>query len=118
MGKKLIAWVQNTKLILSVVKIFIGVIIGVGTAVPVFYGVASDLLNKNEAIAFIDVKYKMDCLTWDINSEFYNDIRPFDLEYVMDRYALLKDDYKTKALESRMENINDFYKNLIKGNGS
>ena len=112
MSKKFTEWIKETKLVLSVVKIIIGVFIGVGTVMPVMYGMANELISKT---CYIDVKYKIDCVTYDINSEFADDIRPFDLEYVMDKYAILHVKYKNPGMQAKMKNIERYYESLING---
>lgn len=110
----------------SLLKILIGVAIGIGCTLPAMYAVVNSAVEKavsvavaeatkrNDCIDFMTAKYGIDCILDDMK-EFPDDLRPMDLEYVINLWDAVREEYKTPVLKTNIEQINEFYKKIKGG---
>lgn len=109
---------DNSKLALSIIKIFIGLVMGIIGMTPVLYITVNKAVAKanerNDGIHFIMTRYKINCVFYDIQ-DFPEDLRPMDLDYVLDLYETIDKKLKTPGLNFKVASIEAFYKKLVGG---
>lgn len=114
--RKFRQWAKDVNLFLSVLKITIGVIIGVATAIPAMYVTITKSVEaamvSHEGQHFISTRYKIETITKDIR-EYPDDLTVLDLEYILDEWELLRKEHKTPGLKAKIKNIQRFYDKIL-----
>lgn len=111
-------WAIKVKLLASIVRIVIGIILGATGMYPIMYNAFTKALNevnvRNELFDFITLQYKIDCVMDDIQN-FPDDLRAIDLEVVLNLWELTSDNFKTPGLKFKVNRIENFYIDLTGG---
>lgn len=111
-------WAQEVKLWYSLLKIFLGILIGIATTIPSMWAIVNnavqEAVTENDFIDFLWTKYKIDCIIEDIQN-YPDDLRVMDLSFVLDLWEATADQYKTKSLEMKIMRIEEFYKQITGG---